>query len=120
MLNIDNKTKQDKTTNVKSGHGHTSNIKSSVASSTQSNSRANSDFTGGTVAAARVFVICFTVLFALVGGRRDAEVAGRVGMRVVGVGTVRNVDITRPAAVAGRTGGRICDVFEGIGTTRAA
>jgi hypothetical protein len=59
------------------------------------------------------------------GGRKDAEVAGRVGMRdVIGAGTVRNVEITRPTAVAGRAGGRICDDFsgriEGIGSARVA
>jgi hypothetical protein len=65
------------------------------------------------------------VLLTLVGGRKEAEVAGRVGMRdVIGAGAVRNVEVTRPAAVAGRAGGRICDFFSertgGIGTTRTA
>jgi hypothetical protein len=96
-------------------------MKSSDASSAQSNSRANSDFAVDTAAPARAVVVFLT----LVGGRKEAEVAGRVGMRdVIGAVAVRNVEVTRPAAVAGRAGGRVCDFFPkrtgGIGATRTA
>ena len=65
------------------------------------------------------------MLLTLADGRKEAEVAGRVGMRdVVGAVAVRNVEVTRPAAVAGRAGGRVCDFFSertgGIGATRPA
>jgi hypothetical protein len=65
------------------------------------------------------------VFLILVGGRKEAEVAGRVGMRdVIGTVAVRKVEVTRPAAVAGRAWGKICDFFpertKGIGATRTA
>ncbi len=90
----------------------------------QSNSRVNSDFAGGTVSSALTFAVCLVGFFPLAGGRKEAEVAGRAGTRdVIGAGAVRNVEDTRPAAVAGRAG-RTRDVFsgraEGIGAPRAA
>ena len=96
-------------------------MKSSGASSTQSNSSANSDLAGGTIPPARAFAVLLT----LAGGRKEAEVAGRVGMRdVIGADAVRNVEVTRPAAVAGRAGGRVRDFFSErtgrIGATRTA
>jgi hypothetical protein len=65
----------------------------------------------------------FTVLF---GGRKDAEVAGRVSTRGVEVDAVRDAaEATRPVTVAGRVGGVICDGFLvgpalGVGTTCTA
>lgn len=96
-------------------------MKSSSPSSTQSNSRVNSDFADDTISPARALAVLLT----LADGRKEAEVAGRVGMRdVVGAVAVRNVEVTRPAAVAGRAGGRVCDFFSertgGIGATRPA
>ena len=96
-------------------------MKSSAASSMQLNSRANSDFADDIASPARAFVVFLT----LIGARKEAEVAGRVGMReVMGAVAVRNVEVTRPAAVAGRAGGRVCDLFPertgGIGATRTA
>ena len=97
-------------------------MKSSVASSMKSNSRVNSDLADGTVSSPGR---AFDVLLTLVGGRKEAEVAGRVGTRdVIEVGAMRDVEVTRPAAVAGRAGGTICNFFSertgGIGTTRTA
>lgn len=96
-------------------------MKSSAASSRQSNSRANSDLADDIASPARAFVVFLT----LIGGRKEAEVAGRVGMReVIGAVVVRDIEVTRPAAVAGRAGGRVCDLFperiRGIGATRTA
>jgi hypothetical protein len=62
----------------------------------------------------------------MVGGRKDAEVAGRAGMRDVNrADAFRDVDFMRPIAVAGRIGGVIKGGFfvrpaVGVGTTRIA
>ncbi len=55
------------------------------------------------------FVGSRTVLVTAVGGRKDAEVAGRASMRGVGTGPKPDVEAMRPVAVAGRVAVFICD-----------
>ena len=69
------------------------------------------------------FVESFTVLVTTVGGRKDAEAAGRACMREVETGPIRVVEAIRPVAVAGRVGGFICGDFlvepaMGVGAAR--
>ena len=66
------------------------------------------------------------LLAAVLGGRKDAEVAGRLGIYdVVGILAIRNVEAIRPVAVAGRIEAAVWDGFfaesaAGVGTTRSA
>ena len=103
----------------------TSNLKSSSLTSTPSNRKTISGSATSVVTPICNFVGNFMVLVFVVGGRKDAEVAGRASMRDPEAGTLRNVEAMRPAAVAGRVGGFICGNFFvgpiiGVGTTRAA
>lgn len=58
-----------------------------------------------------IFVRNLAVLVVPVGGRKDAEVAGRASMRGAEAGALRNVEAMRPAAVAGLGGGLFCSDF---------
>jgi hypothetical protein len=103
-------------------------MKSSSANSGLSSSRTNSEFVNGGVAPGLNLALAdiITFLVAMVGGRKEAEVAGRAGMRdVVGVAARRDVEIMRPVAVAGRIGAAVWGGFfdwpaVGVGTTRIA
>jgi hypothetical protein len=96
----------------KSKFNHMSNIKSSWTISALSNSRTNSEsaisgFEPGWNLAAIV-----TFFVAMVGGRKDTEVAGRVGRRdVFETVAIHGVEVMRPAAVAGRVGAALSDDF---------
>jgi hypothetical protein len=57
------------------------------------------------------FVESLTILVTTVGGRKEAEVAGRACMREVETDPIREVEAIRPVAVAGRIGRFICGGF---------
>jgi hypothetical protein len=87
-----------------------SNIKSSSATSTLSNSRTNSESATGGVEPGRNLADIVTFVVAMAGGCRDAEVAGRVGRRdVVETVAFLGVEVMRPVAVAGRVGAALSD-----------
>jgi hypothetical protein len=100
-------------------------MKSSSPTPTPSNSRTISGSAANGIAPACTFVRSFTVLVIAVGGRKDAEVAGRACMCGIETGALRNVEATRPVAVTGRVGGFICGGFLvgpaiRVGATRTA
>ena len=96
-----------------------------TSESTPSNLRTISGSAASRVVPVCDFVESLTILVTTVGGRKDAEVAGRVCMRVVETDPIREVEAIRPVAVAGRVGRFICGGFlvelaMGVGAARTA
>ena len=97
-----------------------SNIKSSPPKSIPSNPKIISGSATRGVAPVCNFVRAF---IAVVGRRKDAEVAERIGKRGAGVGFVSELEVTRPVTVAGRIEALMCSGFlvgtaMGPGSTR--
>jgi hypothetical protein len=82
-----------------------------TSESTSSNPRTISGSAASGVVPVCNFLESLTVLAAAVGGRKDTEVAGRVCMRRVETGPIREVEAIRPVTIAGRVGGFICGAF---------
>jgi hypothetical protein len=102
-------------------------MKSSAKSRlSNSNSRTNSGSVASGVAPAFNLATILSLLVAILGGRKEAEVAGRLGMYdVAGVVAIRAVEAARPVTVAGRIRAAVCDDFfaepaVGVGVIRGA
>ena len=101
-------------------------MKSSSATSALSNPTTKSESIASAVTFACDLADVVTFLVTTVGRRKDAEVAGRAGMRDDNeADTFRDIEDTRPVAVAGRDGRAVGGGFfvgpaVGVGTTRIA
>jgi hypothetical protein len=82
-----------------------------TSKSTPSNLKRTSGSAASRVVPVWGFVESLTILVTTVGGRKEAEVAGRACMRGVETDPIREVEAIRPVAVAGRIGRFICGGF---------